>query len=110
MDATLASTKHRSSVSRFKSERTAQYLASNPAPADPFLAAEVRHGKVVDGELIAGLDDDSSEDEDGLNQNARRIIAELMGKSPEEAQTSNGHSLQHVNCNRSLDLYSSPCA
>lgn len=49
------------------------------------MAAQVRHGKLVDGELVAGLDDESDdEDEDGLNENARRTIAELMGKSPEE--------------------------
>lgn len=39
----------------------------------------------MDGELIAGEDDVSDDgggevDEDGLNENARRIIAELMGK------------------------------
>lgn len=38
---------------------------------------------------MAGLDDSEDEgdlDDDGLNENARRIIAELMGKSPEEAR------------------------
>lgn len=87
LDASLASNKHRSSISRFKAERTAQYQSSNPLPADPFLAAQVRHGKLVDGELVAGLDGSDDEDGDGLNENARRIIAELMGKSPEEKHT-----------------------
>lgn len=57
-------------------------------PSDPFLASSLRHGKIVDGELVANPDDISDDEE--LGENASRMIAELMGATRPSTSTSEG--------------------